>query len=79
MNNYYRNRAVAVGWVNFLLIDHRGRFASGGKTLKLWTFSSSQIIEQQQNGGSNKANPIGTCVDNLAATNPILLSVEFER
>jgi len=57
--------AKAIAWVNYLFIDHRSFFSTGVKFLRLWP------------GGH--ANPIGTCVDNLASINPSILKLEFEK
>lgn len=51
--------------MNFQIFDHKSHLSSGIKILKLWR------------GG--KANPIGTCVDNISDPNPILLTIEFEK
>jgi hypothetical protein len=54
----------AVGWANYQLIDHRLKLVTGARNLSLWP---------------GKANPIGTCVANLADKNPTELSIEFEK
>ncbi len=59
-----KERDVPVGWVNCLLTDHRGTLKSGSESLKLWP--------------NARANPIGTCVENLAASQPPALWLEFE-
>mmetsp|Transcript_9981 Transcript_9981/g.13709 ORF Transcript_9981/g.13709 Transcript_9981/m.13709 type:complete len:1266 (+) Transcript_9981:125-3922(+) len=55
----------AIDWVNYQFVDHKSHFVTGVKTLKLWP------------GG--KANPIGTCVDNLASKSPSILVIDFEK
>lgn len=68
-----------VGWVNFpvctpklslinkffQLIDHKSRFVTGTRTLRLWP--------------NGRANPIGTCIDNLVGTQPTIINIEFEK
>ena len=58
------NEPRAVGWANLQLIDHKSRFVTGPRDLRLWP---------------GKVNPIGSCVDNIGALNPTLLSIEFEK
>jgi hypothetical protein len=61
----YEETAKPVAWVNYQLLDHKSVFCRGAKQLKLWQ------------GG--RANPIGTCVDNLSDMDPTVLTVEFEN
>ncbi|KAF2072204.1 hypothetical protein CYY_006485 [Polysphondylium violaceum] len=59
------NKSIPIGWSNCQLIDHKGCLRTGPCAFKLWE-------------DGRKANPIGTCVGNLAAKTPIMLLVEFE-
>ncbi|KYQ90057.1 phosphatidylinositol-4 [Tieghemostelium lacteum] len=65
MEEYIQKYSIPVGWSNCQLIDHRGHLRTGPVAFKLW-----------QDG--SRANPIGTCVDNLAAKTPFILLIEFE-
>eukprot|EP01133_Synstelium_polycarpum_P015439 gene15439-18312_t len=57
-------KAIPLGWANCQLIDHKGCLRTGPVAFKLWE--------------DDRANPIGTCVDNVAAKTPTVLLVEFE-
>ena len=50
---------VAVGWVNYQLIDHHGYLRTGPLMLRLWLDAP--------------ANPIGTCVENMASPSAVHL------
>ena len=52
-----------LGWVSINLVNFKGQFASGRLYKRLWP--------------NEKANPLGTCVDNIKTTNPIIATVEF--
>jgi phosphatidylinositol-4,5-bisphosphate 3-kinase len=54
---------MALGWVSINLVNFKGHFASGRVYKRLWP--------------NEKANPLGTCVDNIKTPNPIIATVEF--
>jgi hypothetical protein len=54
---------VPLGWVNINLVNFKGHFVSGRVTRRLWP--------------NEKANPIGTCVENIKTPNPIILTLEL--
>ncbi|GAM22583.1 hypothetical protein SAMD00019534_057580 [Acytostelium subglobosum LB1] len=58
------SKSIPLGWANFQLIDHKGCLRTGPFALRLWEDA--------------RANPIGTCVDNLSSKTPTILLVEFE-
>lgn len=60
-----KDSKVPLGWVNCQLIDDRGKLRSGMMSFKLWP--------------NEPANPIGTCVENLAGVKSAVLVVEFEK
>ncbi|EGG24544.1 phosphatidylinositol-4,5-diphosphate 3-kinase [Cavenderia fasciculata] len=57
-------KSIPLGWVNCQLIDHKGCLRTGPVAFKLWE--------------DDRANPIGTCIENLASKTPIVLMIEFE-
>eukprot|EP00698_Gefionella_okellyi_P004479 TRINITY_DN1411_c0_g1_i1.p1 TRINITY_DN1411_c0_g1~~TRINITY_DN1411_c0_g1_i1.p1 ORF type:complete len:1066 (+),score=200.57 TRINITY_DN1411_c0_g1_i1:65-3199(+) len=59
-----KDSRVPLGWVNCQLVDGRGHLRSGAMSFKLWSLEA--------------ANPIGTCVENIGAIKPSILSVEFD-
>ena len=58
-----------VAWVNMHVFDHTGILVTGQHTLRMWPSMSDDDM----------ANPIGTCVEDLEAPNPMLLTLEFEE
>ncbi|KAM9988840.1 hypothetical protein ACTFIY_004886 [Dictyostelium cf. discoideum] len=59
------SKSIPIGWSNCLLMNHKGMLRMGPTAFRLWD-------------DGRRANPIGTCVDNQAAKQPIILLVEFE-
>ncbi|GAM18279.1 hypothetical protein SAMD00019534_014540 [Acytostelium subglobosum LB1] len=58
------SKSIPIGWANYQLINHKGYLCTGPVALRLWE--------------DGRANPIGTCIDNLAAKTPTILLIEFE-
>eukprot|EP01097_Dermamoeba_algensis_P007922 TRINITY_DN5110_c0_g2_i1.p1 TRINITY_DN5110_c0_g2~~TRINITY_DN5110_c0_g2_i1.p1 ORF type:complete len:640 (+),score=73.64 TRINITY_DN5110_c0_g2_i1:1342-3261(+) len=56
---------VPVGWANCQMIDYLDRLQTGHKSFRLWE--------------GERANPIGTCVENLSSSTAPVLYVEFEN
>ena len=54
---------VIIGWVAQQLIDHTAHLIHGTRHLRLWV--------------GEKADPIGTCYENVLQLNPPMLTVAF--
>ena len=63
----------SLGWVNLNLFDDANRLRTGQIGLRLW-----QTIDPET-GLKQAANPIGTCVDNLAAEDPSIIFIELDE
>eukprot|EP01051_Picozoa_sp_SAG22_P007469 SAG22_NODE_527_length_9437_cov_3.575712_9_plen_432_part_00 len=62
-----------LGWVNMNLFDDVNRLRTGQIGLRLW-----QTVDPNT-GLKTAANPIGTCVDNLAAECPPVIYIELDE
>lgn len=63
----------SLGWVNVDLFDDANRLRTGRIALRLWQTRDPRTLKIQE------ANPIGTCVDNLASEDPAVIFVELDE